>query len=182
MNPPWSIRIQDESPLCLVAMVSGDGYVVPDEADIVALRPGDVAVLRGPDPYTVSGDPTTPPQRIRASYTLVQTFLSTRLEIVPDFGEFPDNALLVVEVTNEVKDFGGNPLIPMAFSFVTENRVAQCGTRSLPFDGDPPIDLVARGIQGDTATIARLLACARVIRGMAPGVRLPIEAPLWMWW
>src|SRR5918994_4287841 len=62
MNPPWSIRIQDGSPLCLAAMASGNGYVVSDDAATVALRPGDVAVLRGPDPYSVSGDPTTPPQ------------------------------------------------------------------------------------------------------------------------
>jgi AraC-like DNA-binding protein len=62
LNPPWSIRIQDESPLCLMAVVSGDGYVVPDDADTVRLGSGDVGVLLGPDPYTVSSDPTAPPQ------------------------------------------------------------------------------------------------------------------------
>lgn len=45
--------------------------------------------------------------------------------------------------------------------------------------GDPPIELVARGgIQGDMATVARLLAAARVVRDMPAGLRLPIEAPL----
>jgi AraC-like DNA-binding protein len=64
MNPPWSIRIQDESPLALMAVVSGDGHVVPDDADAVRMRSGDVGVLLGPEPYTVSGDPATPPQII----------------------------------------------------------------------------------------------------------------------
>jgi AraC-like DNA-binding protein len=62
LDPPWSIRIQDEAPLTMVAMVRGGAWVVPDRADGVRLHPGDVAVLRGPDPYTVADDPATPPQ------------------------------------------------------------------------------------------------------------------------
>lgn len=47
-------------------------------------------------------------------------------------------------------------------------------------DGDPPITVVAQGgIQGDKATVARLLAAARVVGAMPAGLRLPIEAPLW---
>ncbi|MGW5366498.1 AraC family transcriptional regulator [Actinopolymorpha pittospori] len=60
--PPWSIRVEDQAPLTVVAMVRGDGWVVPDEGASVRLRPGDVAVVRGPDPYTVSDDPSTTPQ------------------------------------------------------------------------------------------------------------------------
>jgi hypothetical protein len=93
------------------------------------------------DPSTWgSGTPTSPPQRIRSTYVLQQTFLSTRLEIIPEFGEYPDNALLVVEVTTAVRDFGGNPMVPTTFSFVTENRSRQCTSRTLRFDGDVGID------------------------------------------
>lgn len=60
MSAPWSIRVQDGSPLALVAMVSGDGYVM-DEADHVRLRSGDVAVLAGTNPYTLADDRETPP-------------------------------------------------------------------------------------------------------------------------
>lgn len=50
----------------------------------------------------------------------------------------------------------------------------------IQIDGDPPIEFVARGgVQGDKATVARLLASARVVGSMRPGLRLPIEAPLW---
>jgi AraC-like DNA-binding protein len=62
LAPPWSLRIQDEAPLTLVAMVRGAAWVVPDNGPAMHLNPGDVAVLRGPDAYTVADDPGTPPQ------------------------------------------------------------------------------------------------------------------------
>jgi AraC-like DNA-binding protein len=62
LDPPWSMRIQDQAPLTLVAMVRGEAWVVPDGGDAVRLRPGDVAIVRGPHPYTVADDPATPPQ------------------------------------------------------------------------------------------------------------------------
>ena len=61
LEPPWSLRIQDEAPLTVLAMVRGDAWVVPDDGEPVALRAGDVAVFRGPDPYTVADDPATAP-------------------------------------------------------------------------------------------------------------------------
>jgi AraC-like DNA-binding protein len=62
LTPPWSLRIQDGASLTLVAVVRGDAWVVPDDRDAVRLRPGDVAIARGPAPYTVADDPSTPPQ------------------------------------------------------------------------------------------------------------------------
>ena len=62
LDPPWSIRVQDGSALCLAAMVSGEGWVVLNDDDAVHLRPGDVAVIRGANPYLLADDPTTPPQ------------------------------------------------------------------------------------------------------------------------
>jgi AraC-like DNA-binding protein len=64
MSPPWSVRVQDEAPISIVAVTDGDVWVVFDDADPVALRPGDVAIMRGPDPYTVADHPDTPPQVI----------------------------------------------------------------------------------------------------------------------
>jgi AraC-like DNA-binding protein len=62
LDPPWSMRIEDEAPLTLVAMVRGSACVVPDDGAISDLRAGDVAILRGPDPYTVADRPETAPQ------------------------------------------------------------------------------------------------------------------------
>ena len=64
LDPPWSLRIQDEAPLALVAIAEGEAWVVPDAGEAVPLRPGDVAITRGPDPYTIADDPATPPQAV----------------------------------------------------------------------------------------------------------------------
>ena len=62
LEPPWSMRIQDQAPLTLVAMVRGDAWVLPEDGDALPLHPGEVAIIRGPDPYTVADHPATPPQ------------------------------------------------------------------------------------------------------------------------
>jgi AraC-like DNA-binding protein len=64
MDPPWSLRIQDEAPLTVIAMVRGEAWVVPEDDEPVSLRRGEVAVIRGPDHYTVADDPATPPQAV----------------------------------------------------------------------------------------------------------------------
>ena len=61
-EPPWSVRVEDRAPLSLVADVRGGAWVVPEGGGPVPIGPGDVVVLRGPDPYTFAGDPATPPQ------------------------------------------------------------------------------------------------------------------------
>ena len=61
MAPPWSVRIQDEAPLSLVAMVSGEAWVLTADGRIL-LGPGDILVAKGPDHYTVADDPDTAPQ------------------------------------------------------------------------------------------------------------------------
>jgi AraC-like DNA-binding protein len=63
-EPPWSVRVEDRAPLSLVANVRGGAWVVPEGSGPVPIGPGDVVVLRGPDPYTFAGDPATPPQAV----------------------------------------------------------------------------------------------------------------------
>jgi AraC-like DNA-binding protein len=64
MDPPWSMRIQDQAPLTLLAMMGGPAWLIPDTGDARPLHPGDVAIIRGLDPYIVADDPATPPQVI----------------------------------------------------------------------------------------------------------------------
>jgi AraC-like DNA-binding protein len=64
LDPPWSLRIQDEAPLALVAVLEGEAWVVPDDGEDTPLRPGDVAITRGPDPYTLADHPATLPQAV----------------------------------------------------------------------------------------------------------------------
>jgi len=64
MDPPWAIRIEDQAPLTLVAMVRGEAWLRPDEGDDVVLRDGDVAIIRGPGHYDVTDRLGTAPQAI----------------------------------------------------------------------------------------------------------------------
>ncbi|WP_371526596.1 AraC family transcriptional regulator [Streptomyces sp. NBC_01283] len=60
-DPPWSVRIADEAPLSVMIMVRGTAWIVPDDGEPQLIRPGDVAIARGPDHYTVADDRTRKP-------------------------------------------------------------------------------------------------------------------------
>ncbi len=59
-TPPWSLRVEDRAPISVVTMVRGTAWVLPDSGTPTPLRPGDVAVMRGPDPYTIADARDTP--------------------------------------------------------------------------------------------------------------------------
>ncbi|MBU1192928.1 MAG: AraC family transcriptional regulator [Gammaproteobacteria bacterium] len=61
MSSPWSLRILAESPVTLIAGVSGEAWIVPDDDEPMRVGPGDIAVTRAPDHYTVADAPATPP-------------------------------------------------------------------------------------------------------------------------
>jgi AraC-like DNA-binding protein len=61
LAPPWAIRVEDEAPLTVVAVVRGAAHLLPDTGEPALLVPGDVAVVCGPGAYTVADDPGTPP-------------------------------------------------------------------------------------------------------------------------
>ena len=121
---------------------TGDGKQTPSDPPGSKMPTGfDPETDQTPsDPFTWgSGVVTAPPRRVRSTFRLEQDFLSTKVTLTPTFGEFPDNALLVVQVTNQIRDFGGNALLPTTFAFVTENRTVQTLPRVFEFDGDVPI-------------------------------------------
>ncbi|MGF1527126.1 MAG: AraC family transcriptional regulator [Candidatus Competibacterales bacterium] len=64
MTSPWSLRILAQSPLTLIAGVAGELWIVPGQGEPVRVGPGDIAVTRAPDPYTVADSQATPPQVI----------------------------------------------------------------------------------------------------------------------
>ncbi|GAA2438674.1 AraC family transcriptional regulator [Streptomyces mauvecolor] len=61
MEPPWSVRIEDRAPICLMSMTAGEAWIVPDHGEAVHIAPGDIVVVRGPDPYTVTHAPELAP-------------------------------------------------------------------------------------------------------------------------
>lgn len=63
-DPPWCLRIQDEAPIAVISAVRGTALLFGDGEDPVRLEPGDVAIARGPRPYTITDDPATPIQAL----------------------------------------------------------------------------------------------------------------------
>jgi hypothetical protein len=104
---------------------------------------GDPSDQAPADPYTwgaTGSAPFSPPQKILASIALVQDFESTQILVTPEAGRFPENALVVVELTFDVEDFGGDPLEPFVMAFTTENLPRLAGTYDLENAGETPYD------------------------------------------
>jgi AraC-like DNA-binding protein len=108
LNPPWSLRIQDRAPLTLVCIVRGEAWVVPDRGEPVRLDPGDVAVVRGPDPYTVADDPATPPNAVihpgQRSTTPEGEELCEAMDLgVRTWGDSPDGSTMMLTGTYQMR-------------------------------------------------------------------------------
>ena len=61
MRSPWSLRIMAESPLTLLVGVRGRFVIASDCGRQVLVGPGDIAVTRAPDHYTVADSVDTEP-------------------------------------------------------------------------------------------------------------------------
>lgn len=63
-DPPWALRIRDEAPLALVAVMRGEAVLAHDGAEPVRLGAGDTAIVRGPDHYVIGDGRGTRPQAV----------------------------------------------------------------------------------------------------------------------
>lgn len=61
LDPPWSMRIQDEAPLTLLCQTHGRAAIVGDSSGTTWLSAGDVALTRGTEHYVFADDPATEP-------------------------------------------------------------------------------------------------------------------------
>ncbi|WP_280399213.1 AraC family transcriptional regulator [Nocardia carnea] len=101
LSPPWSLRIQDDSPLTLVAVIRGWAWVLTAEGEQRRMAAGDVAVFRGPQPYTVADDPATAPQILinpgQVTTTLDGDVLCETMSLgVRQWGNDPDGETVLV--------------------------------------------------------------------------------------
>lgn len=55
MNPPWSLDVRDRAPLTVMAVLSGQAWLMADGGSL-ALTAGDIALVRGPEPYVVADE------------------------------------------------------------------------------------------------------------------------------
>ena len=109
LEPPWSLRVQDEAPLAVVVVTRGDVWLVHGALDHpVVLGAGDVVLVRGPDPYVVAHDPHAEPTIVidpgGACRTLDGTSLAETMELgVRTWGNAEDgsNVMLVGDYQTE---------------------------------------------------------------------------------
>lgn len=123
MDPSWSVRIEDEAPLSIMAVTRGEAWVVPDRGEAVRLRPGVIAIARGPDPYTVADDPATSPQVVvhpgQQCTTLKGEDLAQAMSLgVRTWGNSPDGSTMMLigtyEKTGEISQRLLEALPPLA--------------------------------------------------------------------
>jgi AraC-like DNA-binding protein len=120
MGSPWAIRIADEVPLSLTAVVTGTPWALPDDAPAVPLRPGDVVVALGRPHWTIAGSPTTP----------VTVTIRPGQECVA-----PDGRRLTEEYDLGVRSWGNDPsgtTVLLSGSYLLEGEVSRRLLRSLP--------------------------------------------------
>ncbi|WP_229074524.1 AraC family transcriptional regulator [Actinoplanes sp. DH11] len=60
-DPPWALRICDKAAIGLASPSRGHAWVVPDDDEPTLVGTGDVAIVQGPEPYTVASAPGVPP-------------------------------------------------------------------------------------------------------------------------
>jgi AraC-like DNA-binding protein len=179
MDPPWSLRIQDRAPLTLVAVVRGQAWIVPGSAQPAHLQRGDIAVIRGPEPYTVADDPVTPPQAVIHPGQRCTTPDGQELGQMTDLG---------------VRTWGNSPngaTVMLSGTYPLEGEVSQRLLRVLPTvlvlrDGDwdcPLVSLLADEIvkdePGQEAVLDRLLDLLLIAVLRAWFARPDARAPGW---
>jgi AraC-like DNA-binding protein len=116
LAPPWSLLVRDEAPLTLVAVVRGGAWVLPSGAPRAVLDTGDVAILRGPEPYTFADDPDTPPQAVIHPGQVCTTPdgepLAARWDQgVRSWGNSPDGSTVLITGTYQVLSEICRPLL-----------------------------------------------------------------------
>jgi AraC-like DNA-binding protein len=179
LDPPWSIRIADESPLCLIAITRGEAWLLPDDDEALRLARGDVAVIRGPDPYTLADDPGTAPQVV----------------ILPGQKcETPDGHEVTLMSWMGVRTWGNSPIgstVMLNGTYEAEGEVSRRLLGALPpllvLAGDawesPLVPLLADEIvkdnPGQEAVLDRLLDLLLIAVLRAWFARPDAEAPAW---
>jgi AraC-like DNA-binding protein len=179
MDPPWSLRIQDEAPLTVVAVVRGHAWLIPDDGDPVRLERGDVAIVRGPDPYTVADDPATPPQVVIQPGQVCTTPAGEELTNMRDlgvrtWGNARDGETVLLTGTYELhSEVSGRLLRALPGSLVVREHEWECPVIPLMTDE------IVKDEPGQEAVLDRLLDLLLITVLRAWFARPEAAAPGW---
>ncbi|QSB14976.1 AraC family transcriptional regulator [Natronosporangium hydrolyticum] len=157
LHAPWAVRFADRAPLTLLTMVRGDGWLIPDGAEPLRLHAHDVAVVVGPEPFTVTHEPGTP---------LTYTVQGPGQCITADGGDVSDQMGLGGRTCGEGLDA---PYVLLAGGYPVQGTVSQRLLSTLPRvlvvpecgEPCPVLDLavaeIDREVPGQQAVLDRLL-------------------------
>lgn len=62
LDPPWSLRLQDDAPIGLITTLRGDAWLTPEGGPSARLEEGAVVLAKGDTPVLLGDDPATPTQ------------------------------------------------------------------------------------------------------------------------
>ncbi len=128
LDPPWSLRIQDQSPLTVLSMIRGGAWIVTGQGAPRQLGAGDVAIFRGPDSYTVADDPATEPQIVIHPGQVTKT---------------PDGEILCETLSLGVRQWGTDPVGATMMVTGTYESAGAASERLLR--ALPPVIVLQRG-------------------------------------
>lgn len=179
LEPPWSLRIADGATLALATTLRGHAWIVPDQGEPVKMSVGDVAVIKGPNPYTVGDDPATPPTIIVHAGNRLTTMdgvdVTDDLRLGPrTSGESADGSAAVASGTYQVSRGVSTRLLNALPDVVLVPDMDR---------GSPVMDMLAHEVgrdePGQQVVLDRLLDLALIATLRAWFARPDTEVPGW---
>ncbi len=179
LDPPWSVRLEDEAPLSVTLVVRGHLWVRPDGEEPVRLGAGDVVVWVGGEHWTIADDPATPDQVVIHPGQVCTTV---------------DGHVVVEEMSQGVRSWGNSATgetVLLTGVYQLEGEVTRRLVRSLPRtlvlradELDTPLlallgEEVVRDAPGQEAVLDRLLDLVLITLLRTWFARPRTDAPGW---
>lgn len=180
LDPPWAIRIEDESPLCVLAIVRGSAWIWHDDGAPRRLAAGDVAIARGPDHYTMADDPSTPPGVVinpgqRCTSTTDGRSLAEEWSLgVRTWGDNPDGEMAMLIGAYERAGELSRPLLSALPPLLTLEH-SEWDTPLVPLLADE----IIRDSPGQRAVLDRLLDLVLIAALRSWFTKQREQAPAW---
>jgi AraC-like DNA-binding protein len=179
LQPPWSLRVADEAPLALATAVRGVAWVVPDDDEPILMDTGDIAIFKGPEPYTVADPADTEPQMLIGPDGHCQTLTGRDLRDerylgVRTNGADPDGTTVLISGTYPITgDVSARLLHALPSVLVVPARDIPASIRELL------VAEVSRDDPGQQVVLDRLLDLALLTTLRVWFARPEAEAPGW---
>ncbi|NGN68071.1 AraC family transcriptional regulator [Streptomyces sp. A7024] len=179
LDPPWSIRIQDRSPLSVVAVARGEAWVMYEGEKPVHVGEGDIAITRGPDAYVFASGPDTEPQAIIHPGGRCETpdcrSLADEMSLgVRSWGNDPEGAsMMLIGAYEHTGEVGARLLSALPRLAVLTREIWECPL--LPFLAEE----IVKEEPGQELVLDRLLDLLTVAALRAWFSRPEAEAPAW---